>query len=436
MKSLRFFILLAFFLKTTAAQSQTHIISTDIDNFWQAYDGIITSADTAQQYQMLDKLFLSKATPGLKAIMEVRDYTAKSYIDAIKNYPLFWKSIRANTLKAKSFSTQIDQGIGRFKKLYPKIKPATIYFTMGALRTNGTTQNNQILIGSELALADSSINSTEFPATLSHLIPFFKSNPIQHVVFGNVHEYVHTQQKTTVANTLLGQCVLEGVAEFLAVKATGQPSPTPALVYGPEHAARIKSVFAQQMFKANNGFWLYSSQANEFNVRDLGYYVGTAICQLYYKKAKNKTLAIKEMIELDYNNDSALMAFVDRTGYFNQNMKLLRRTFEASRPYVIAIEELKNQSANVDTRINQLTIRFSEPMNTGARGFDFGPLGETNVLRVKRYIGFSADGKSVSIEVDLTPNKHYQLLLTDRFENVNSVPIKPFLIEFDTSAVK
>ena len=75
-------------------------------------------------------------------------------------------------------------------------------------------------------------------------------------------------------------------------------------------------------------------------------------------------------------------------------------------------------------------------MNTGARGFDFGPLGETNVLRVKRYIGFSADGKSVSIEVDLTPNKHYQLLLTDRFENVNGVPIKPFLIEFDTSAVK
>ncbi|MGY3213626.1 hypothetical protein [Mucilaginibacter sp. HD30] len=436
MKSLKFFILIALFLKITAAQSQTHIISTDIDNFWQAYDGIITSADTAQQYRILDKLFLSKATPGLKAIMEVRDYTAKSYIDAIKNYPLFWKSIRANTLKAKSFSTQIDQGITRFKKLYPKIKPATIYFTMGALRTNGTTQNNQILIGSELALADSNINSTEFPATLSHLIPFFKSNPIQHVVFGSVHEYVHTQQKTTVANTLLGQCVLEGVAEFLAIKATGRLSPTPALAYGPEHAARIKSLFAQQMFKANTGFWLYSNQTNEFNMRDLGYYVGSAICQSYYNKAKSKTLAVKEMIELDYNDDAALMAFADRSGYFNQSMKLLKKTFEASRPYVTAVEELNNQTTNIDTRINKLTFKFSEPMNTGARGFDFGPLGESNVLRVKRYIGFSADGKSVSIEVDLAPDKHYQLLLTERFENVNGIPIKPFLIEFDTSAVK
>lgn len=368
--------------------------------------------------------------------MEVREYTAKSYIDAIKNYPLFWKSIRANTLKAKSFSTQINKGIGRFKQLYPQMKPATIYFTIGALRTNGTTQHNQILIGSELALADSNINTSEFTATLSHLIPFFKSNPIQHVVFGNVHEYVHTQQKTTVANTLLGQCILEGVAEFLAIKATGQPSPTPAMAYGPPQAMRIKSRFAQQMFKANTGFWLYSNQTNEFNVRDLGYYVGSTICQLYYNKAKSKTLAIKQMIELDYNDEAAMMKFVDESGYFNQNMNLLRKTFEASRPYVIALEELNNQSANIDTSVNKLTITFSDRMNTSTRGFDFGPLGETNVLRVKRFIGFSADGKSVSIEVDLKPNKRYQLLLTDRFENVNGIPIKPFLIEFNTSAHK
>jgi hypothetical protein len=50
-----------------------------------AYDKISSTKDSSLQYDYLNKLFLEKGSPGLKAIMQARDYTAKSYVDAINN---------------------------------------------------------------------------------------------------------------------------------------------------------------------------------------------------------------------------------------------------------------------------------------------------------------------------------------------------------------
>lgn len=426
-------LIIAFVLQSGLVHAQNHIVTTDIDNFWNAYDHIIATKDTELQHSYLNELFIAKGTPGLKGIIQVRNYTDQSYLAAVRSYPLFWQSIRSNTLKAKTFSMKINHGIRNLKQLYPELKPSIIYFTIGALKTNGTTQKDKILIGSELALADSATNTSEFPATLNHLKQFFKSNPIQSVVFGNVHEYVHTQQKSTVANSLLGQCLLEGVAEFLAVKATGQSSPTPAVAYGAANDDQIKAVFSEQMFHTNYGFWLYSNETNEFGMRDLGYYVGYAICQKYYANAIAKHLAIKEMIELDYNDKLALSNFVDKSHYFDKPLAILDDKYEATRPKVIGIDELKNTDMLVNPGIERITVNFSAQMNTTYRGFDFGPLGEANVLKIKRFIGFSQDGKSVSFEIELKPGNHYQLLLTDRFQDNNGKPLKPYLIDFTTS---
>ena len=306
--------------------------TADIDHFWVAFDRIRSSKDSAQQYQLLQKIFLDRATPGLKAIMSARNYTAQSYIDAIHRYPKFWASVRPNTLKAKNFAAAIEKNVLQLKLLYPELKPAAIYFTVGALRTGGTTLDGQVLIGSEIALADSLTVSDEFPPAFSGLKSFFKSNPINNVVFTNVHEYVHTQQKTTIGNTLLAQCVLEGVAEFLAEKATGLSSTCPAMAYGKDHEARIREVFGAALFSRETGFWLYSNRPNEFGVRDLGYYVGYIICERYYAGAVDKKQAVKAMIELDYNDEAALMHFVDLSGYFKKPAKVLKEEFELGRP--------------------------------------------------------------------------------------------------------
>lgn len=87
-----------------AQHRQSNLNTDDIPNFWIAYDQISASRDSTRQYELLNRLFLEKGTPGLKAIMQARNYTAKSYIDAINNYPLFWNSIRPNTLKTREMA--------------------------------------------------------------------------------------------------------------------------------------------------------------------------------------------------------------------------------------------------------------------------------------------------------------------------------------------
>jgi hypothetical protein len=422
-----------FVLQTAFAQkTDPDFITSDIDNFWKAYDKIVTTKDSAQQYAYLNQLFIEKGTPGLKAIMQARQYTPKSYIDAINQYPLFWNSIRANTLKARVFSNEIAANVLKLKKLYPDLKPAQIYFTIGAFRTGGTTRGNMILIGSEIALTDKNTVKQEFSKNQSSSKTSAKTYPIDLVVFTNVHEYVHTQQKTNEGDYLLAQCVMEGVAEFVAVKATGQATTLPALYYAKDHYERIREVFSQQLFNPAYSFWLYSDAQNEFGVRDLGYYVGYVMCEKYYNKATDKKQAIKDMIELNYNNELALSRVVDESGYLTKPVQTLKSEYEEHRPTVTGIKEFKNNTTNVDTTNTQITLLFSEDMNKRYSNFEFGPLGKSNLLKIKEFKGFSEDGRSITFMVELKPGQHYQIVIGAGFRNKDGIPLKPYLIDFST----
>jgi len=187
------------------------------------------------------------------------------------------------------------------------------------------------------------------------------------------------------------------------------------------------------MFFEDSGFWLYSNADNEFKMRDLGYYVGYEICKKYYQNAKDKNLAISEMITLDYNNPSALHHFVDRSGYFEKPVSKFYRQYDKSRPTVTGIKEFKNGSKKVDSGLSQITIKFADKMDKRHRNFELGPLGETHILKIKEFKGFSADGYSASFDVVLKPNHKYQLMVGSGFRNENGIPLKPYLIEFTTA---
>jgi uncharacterized protein YjaZ len=414
MKDLLFTLIFGLGIITTASaqQNSPDFVTTDIDNFWQAYDKIVATKDTVQQYQYLNQLFLDKATPGQKAMIAARRYTAKEYLAAITDRPQYWLTIRVNTNKAKAFASDIEANILKLKKLYPQARPAKIYFTVGVFRSGGTTTGDMVLIGSEIAFTDENLKN---------------------MVFTNVHEYVHTQEKTTDANTILGQSVLEGVAEYLAVKATGQPSSAPAIAYGYAHNDRIREVFAQQLFNTSYGIWMYNSMENEFNnTRDLGYYVGYAICEDYYNKAKNKQQAVKDMIELDYNDEAALAKFVDESGYFAEPIAMLKAKYEDSRPSVTSLKPFKNNATDVDPATTEITVEFSNVMSKRYRNFELGPLGKDNLLKIKGGVGFSEDGRSFTFTTELQPNRQYQLVL-GRFRDKDYKDLKEYLINFKTA---
>ena len=349
---------------------------TDITNFWDTHDKITSTTDSILQFKYLDSLYFQKGTVGLVGIRQARNYTPQDYINAINNYPKFWASIRKNTLEVDKLSGELEGGINKLKKLYPDLKPAKIYFTIGAFRTGGTTIDNLLLIGCEISMADSTTDTSELPENLSHLKAHFATNPKKNLVFLNVHEYIHTQQNPRVFN-IISLSIYEGVAEFVAAKSLGVSSPNPQIEFGKRNATRIREVFEKEMFYPNNLYkWLDGNAPNEFGMRDLGYYVGYQICENYYNQANNKAEAIKTMIELDYTNEAAVEDIIKKSNYFSAPLEQLYQTFEDNRPVVIGIQQFMNKSQNVNPKTKEITIEFSAPLNGGNTGIDFGDLGQ------------------------------------------------------------
>ena len=410
-----------------------NVITSDVINFWNAYDHIVTTQDSVLQYNYLDSLYFKKGTVGLEGVRQVRNYTAQDYIEAINNYPKFWNSIRENILEAPKVSSKLQVGIEKLKTIYPELKPAKIYFTIGAFRTPGTTIDSLVLIGAELAMGNPNTDTSEFPENLSHLKTYFATNPNKNLVFLNIHEFVHTQQKSRV-NNLLSSVIYEGVAEFVTVQALNQPSPNPQIEFGKNNAERIREVFEDEMFYvANFGKWLNSNEANEFGMRDLGYYVGYQICENYYNQAKDKQAAIKSMIELDYENESIIEAFVQKANYFSASLNELEQSFESKRPTVIGIEQFENKSQNVNPNTKAITIKFSEALNGYHTSVDLGNLGrEAFPKGTLNGRTWAEDNRSWTIPVELEPNKTYQIFITNNFRTPDNRPLKPYLIEFKT----
>ncbi len=304
-----------------------NVVCSDIDHFWEAFYLIQAEKDKQKRIQLFQEMVIDRGSPGLQLIMQARRYSVEEYVEAIVNYPKFWESIKENMYQAKVLGPQLLDGIQRLRKVYPDLKPANIYFTVGVFRTGGTIMDGQVLIGTETAMAGPHAHTDELPDNpqFNNLRKYWAAQSLDHICLTNVHEYIHTQQSSIMTSNLLFKCVNEGIAEFISCHIMETPSNSPAIAYGFDNEERIKAAFVKDMFQKEVKYWLWSSQKNEFGVRDLGYYVGYAIAKRFYDNAENKMAAIKTMIELDYKNKKAVEAYVESTGYFDSPLSTLKK---------------------------------------------------------------------------------------------------------------
>jgi hypothetical protein len=409
-----------------------NIVTKDIDHFWEAYDQVVSTTDSTQQMQYLKDLYLDKGSPGLSAIMQARRYQPEEYLKAINDYPAYWNSIRDNTLSAHQYAEEIQEGINAFKGLYPDCKPAKVYFEMGVFRTSGTAMDSMVLIGAELAMTDESTNTSELPESMDYVKAYTKNNPIEDLAFLNVHEFVHTQQNVSWAYDLLSQSLYEGSAEFIAEVATQQPSIQAAIDFGKKNDEWIKEVFSKEMFSPWYYNWIWNSTENEFKTRDLGYYMGYAIVQKHYENAADKKQAIKDIIELDYTKPEAIEAFVESTGYFSEPLSVYKEQYENSRPTVVGVEGLEENSQNVPSKLTTFKVLFSSTMDQRFRSTDFGPSGKDHFPKINT-IEFSEDGMSAIYQVELQPNTTYEMVIESGYRTPNAIPLQPYTLKFKTA---
>ena len=298
------------------ATTAPRVVSDDLDRFWAAYDAIRHEEDPARQQAQFQALYIDKGTPGLPAFMQAKGYTTATYVQAIRQYPKYWDSIRSRVPLVRQSLAGLDKHLERFGKLYPSMRPAAVYLEIGALRSAGTTLDDKVLLGAEMIAGDAASDTSQMPERLQRFFAgYFASEPLKSLDLLAVHEFVHTQQRGE-RQTLLAQAVYEGVADFVAEKVTGRLPKLDYVAYGPAHDATIKQAFKRDMLGNDYSGWLYNSTENPFGTRDLGYYVGYAICARYYAQATSEQAAIKAMLELDYANQAAVQAFVDASGYF------------------------------------------------------------------------------------------------------------------------
>lgn len=303
------FLFSIFITNLVFGQSTVKIFTSDIDNFWTAYDKVVKLSDTTEQKKIIQELYLDKATDGLKHFMELRNHSASKHLKNILRYPKFWTSIRPNTLSIKSHAEEIQKLMDRFKEIYPAFKQPDIYFTIGILNSGGTTQTNEVLVGAEIGVANASTDASELSVWLQQVFKLSKD-----VVYLVIHEVVHTQQKMkNTSADLLTTCLQEGSADFITEILLEKQIVSPYITYGLAHEKELWEKFKNERNGTENKDWLYNG--SNVPVADLGYFMGYTICKSYYSNSTDKKNAIEEILGLVYGNTKMTRDFLMRSEY-------------------------------------------------------------------------------------------------------------------------
>lgn len=309
MKSILF---LTLFILFTFKVNASKIYTSDITNFWEAYDSIQTTNLHNQKIKFISDLYIKKASDGLKDFIEAMDYSAEEWVKIIDDCPKYWKSVRPQTLSIVRLANDLETISKNFKSIYPEFNDPEIYFTIGCLRSGGTTTKGKILIGLDIGAADCSTDASELNSWLKKM---FKVNSgiIQLVA----HEMNHTQQiespDTLFIPSLLSQTILEGSCDFIAELILKKQYVAPHTNYGLAHTKTLLSKFYKNKDQISFDRWLYNGNRSKLKPADLGYYIGYEICKTYYESSEDKSIAIKEIIQLDWNDKNKLMSMLDLT---------------------------------------------------------------------------------------------------------------------------
>ncbi|REC47430.1 Ig-like domain-containing protein [Chryseobacterium pennipullorum] len=403
------------------AQNSTAVFTSDIDNFWNAYDHINKTDDFSEKISLINKLYIGKGTKGLKAFMEARAYTDTVFVKTIDSYPKFWNSIRPNTLSVKDKAAEMNSSVNKLKELYPDLKEAEMYFTIGALNSGGTVSGNKVLVGTEIATGTPDTDVSEFRG--SWLDGFFAHQSLDNIVFLNIHEYIHTQQNGS-SNRLLNHSIKEGSCDFIAETVMQKPLQTKYMAYGTAHAEETKALFKKEMFGNSFANWLYNGKEKGERA-DLGYYIGYEICKSYYHHAIDKKKAVKDIIELNYSDDHAVENFLEKSKFFKEKIDK-NKLIAAYRKNSVDIvkTEPANGSLQVDADTKEIKITFSKEIIPNQYSISFSDKGKEN-FPITKIIGLENNDKTLVLGADLKADKEYEFILTNKkFSSKDGYPLK------------
>lgn len=305
------YLLLLLIAVNTNGQTTT-IVTSDIDNFWDAFDRLHNAKTKEDSILIIDVLYLGKASTGLKKFIKARDLTAEKYVVQIGRFPEYWKSVRPNTLSIIDYKSEIESQMLLYQKSLKNFKTPKICFAIGLLSTGGTVRDGWLLIGSEMVASDSSTVREGMNGWLKNILP---DKPM--ILEFTAHETVHTQQRFGLGviwgylnHRLLTMVIMEGAADFIAEKVTGTAINKKMYGYGYAHEDEIWKEFSNEMMGNKYNKWLYNGNSSKERPADLGYFIGYRICEAYYNQSEDKEKALNEILKTN-----SFRKFLRKSGY-------------------------------------------------------------------------------------------------------------------------
>lgn len=276
---------------TNRDPDQARLVTSDIDNFWRAYDLASREPDRARRVAIFQSEYLDRGSPGLRDFVRLRIKSAEDLVAAIERLPRYYASIRPSTLRVGEMEEKIRASFRRFKELYPDAVFPDVYFLIGVSNTGGTVGPSGLLIGAEMYGMTPETPREELPAWMG---PVLKSvDQLPAIV---AHESCHSNQRLGELRTLLAKSIQEGSCDLVGELISGSMLNPAQKAYGDAHEVQLWREFEAEMNGTEVRNWMYNGLTVRDRPTDLGYYIGYRIARAYYHNAPDKKQALRDVL--------------------------------------------------------------------------------------------------------------------------------------------
>jgi hypothetical protein len=277
---------------TNTDPNAAKIVTSDINLFWAAYD----KAKPENNLNVFRDEYLKKGSAGLKDFTKLRIGNSCNLVGTIEAAPQYYAALREPSLKVAAYENQVRASFRKMKEIYPEAVFPDVYFVIGRLSSAGTTSNNGLLIGVDMFGKNEG-------ASLDGLTDWHRAvlAPTSRIPYVVAHELIHYEQKFPQNGgewTLLGKALNEGGADFVAELIAGDTINPHLHKYGNPIEKELWLEFKKEMNATDAGNWLYQGDKAKEKPADLGYYMGYKIIESYYKNAKDKKQAVRDILEI------------------------------------------------------------------------------------------------------------------------------------------
>ncbi|MDT0644959.1 DUF2268 domain-containing putative Zn-dependent protease [Zunongwangia sp. F363] len=278
-------------LETSENPKDSNFITSDIDNFYQAFD--LATKDSTNAESIFNQYYFKKGSPGLDDFYKTKIQSKEKFTEFVLAFEDYYQSIKKDISNLDDLQSQIDNNFQEFENLYPQAKFPDVYFLVGKFQSNGTISNEGLLIGTEMLAKTSDSDTVNWNEDILRI-----SLERKHIPITVSHEIVHfNQDKMKDGNTLLWKSIREGSAEFIAELISGETDADYTKFKGRE--MEIWNDFKEEK---NKSIWRSWQQESEERPRNAGYWMGYTICKAYYEQIQDPEKTVQDILSIkDYS---------------------------------------------------------------------------------------------------------------------------------------